>query len=264
LTSDGLPQVIARVAGKLPPTQVESLASCLERFPEFEAGVRTEAIRAVPTPMFAAQAVGLIDAWAARRSSVTGPGIATALRAAAAAAQTERARESIEIVWTGPRTGAVPVRLTREALLDVIRAANHELFVVSFAAYKVKDVVDALEDAADAGVKVRLVLESTLADGGALKFGAASAFKELRDKASFLIWPADKRPQLQEGKAALHAKAAVADGHTALVTSANLTGHAIRENMELGLLVRGGRVPERLASHFRELMSTGKLVEILL
>jgi hypothetical protein len=33
------------------------------------------------------------------------------------------------------------------------------------------------------------------------------------------------------GAAALHAKAAIADDHTALVASANLTGHGIGENM---------------------------------
>jgi len=50
--------------------------------------------------------------------------------------------------------------------------------------------------------------------------------------------------------------------HTALVTSANLTGHGIDANMELGLLVRGGPVPSRLAAHLSELMASGTLVRI--
>ena len=49
-------------------------------------------------------------------------------------ASKDRGQEAIEIVWTGPLTDQVPVRLTREALLDVVRAAAKELFVVSFAA----------------------------------------------------------------------------------------------------------------------------------
>jgi phosphatidylserine/phosphatidylglycerophosphate/cardiolipin synthase-like enzyme len=40
-------------------------------------------------------------------------------------------------------------------------------------------------------------------------------------------------------------QAAAADDHTALVTSANLTGHALTQNMELGFLVRGGSIPKR-------------------
>ena len=43
----------------------------------------------------------------------------------------------------------------------------------------------------------------------------------------------------------MHAKAAIADKRAALATSANLTGHALDLNMELGLIVRGGPVPAR-------------------
>jgi cardiolipin synthase len=61
---------------------------------------------------------------------------------------------------------------------------------------------------------------------------------------------------------AMHAKAAIADEQVAFVTSANLTGSAIEANMELGLLVRGGAVPRRLARHFRALMGAGHLEEV--
>ena len=60
----------------------------------------------------------------------------------------------------------------------------------------------------------------------------------------------------------MHAKAAIADEQVAFVTSANLTGSAIEANMELGLLVRGGAVPRRLARHFRALMGAGHLEEV--
>ncbi|WP_425454039.1 phospholipase D-like domain-containing protein [Nocardioides immobilis] len=39
----------------------------------------------------------------------------------------------------------------------------------------------------------------------------------------------------------MHAKVLVVDRRTALVGSANLTGHALERNLECGLLVRGGR-----------------------
>jgi phosphatidylserine/phosphatidylglycerophosphate/cardiolipin synthase-like enzyme len=60
----------------------------------------------------------------------------------------------------------------------------------------------------------------------------------------------------------MHVKAAIADGHVALVTSANLTGAALEHNMELGLVVTGGSVPRRLAEHFRTLMADGVLQRI--
>jgi hypothetical protein len=46
------------------------------------------------------------------------------------------------------------------------------------------------------------------------------------------------------------------------VTSANLTGHGIAENMELGVLVKGGPIPRRLSQHFRELIAGGVLTEV--
>lgn len=48
----------------------------------------------------------------------------------------------------------------------------------------------------------------------------------------------------------LHAKTAIWDASAALVTSANFTGKALKQNMEFGLLVTGGPVPRRLAQHF--------------
>ena len=134
---------------------------------------------------------------------------------------------------------------------------------MSFAAYKVEAIVDAIGEAADRGVKVRLILETAKTERGTLTFGAAASFDEVRDKVLIFEWPAEKRPILDHGRASLHAKTAVADDHIALVTSANLTGLAISENMELGLLIRGGPVPGRLRSHFAELIARGYLVEVV-
>ena len=188
--------------------------------------------------------------------------MALGLRAAVQAVQATRADQAVEIVWTGPQTAEVPVRLTRAVLVDVIRTAAERLVIVSFAAYKVALVVDELAAAAARGVDVRLVLETAETSGGRLATDAADAFASLGAAVSFWIWPSEQRPSLPAGAAALHAKAAIADDHTALVTSANLTGHGISENMELGLLVRGGAVPRRLAAHFTQLMADRVLIRV--
>jgi putative cardiolipin synthase len=254
---------IDQVARGLPITQVEILASALETLPEPTELAKAKAVGAVATPGFSAMAQKLFEAWASDPAAASGQGLALALRSSASSLKGEREGETIDIVWTGPRTSEVAVRLTREALLDVIRAATKELIILSFAAQKVEVIIEALRDAAEAGVKIRLVLETPKADGGALAFGGAAAYSDLRGIASFLVWPAERRPAFERGKASLHVKAAVADQHTALVTSANLTGRAIKDNMELGLLIRGGPVPRRLASHFRELIAKRDLVEVL-
>jgi phosphatidylserine/phosphatidylglycerophosphate/cardiolipin synthase-like enzyme len=55
---------------------------------------------------------------------------------------------------------------------------------------------------------------------------------------------------------------AVADGKTLLISSANLTEHAMTLNMEMGILVSGGEWPGRVVQHFQQLIADGKLVSL--
>jgi cardiolipin synthase A/B len=254
-----LPAAIEVVARHLTASQAAILAGAVAVHESPTSEARAQALGAIAHPAYRDIAGQLMDAWEVD-GTMSGSGLALAITSTATAIARERAEQSIEIVWTGPRTTAVPVRLTREVLVDVIRAARSGLFIVSFAAYKVDVIVRELSAAASRGVDIKLILETL---GGTLYVDAASAFETLRDSARFYVWPLGKRPALVRGRAQLHAKAAIADDHTAFVTSANLTGHGIAENMELGLLVRGGGIPRRLSAHFKELIAEGTLDRIL-
>lgn len=254
-----LVDAIERAARKLPKDQVHMLAAALERHEGPSGAARLQVTNVAATPVFRDMASALVDAWSSNASELPGGALALALRSAMQSVESERREETIEVVWTGPHTNEVPVRLTSSALLDVIAAAEQSLIIASFAAYKVDLILDALKSAAGRGVRIRIILETAHVAGGTLTFAARSAFESLKDAAAFYIWPAEKRPELPQGRASLHVKAAVADEHTALVTSANFTGYAIAENMELGLLVRGGPVPRRLSRHFLQLIEDGIL-----
>jgi cardiolipin synthase A/B len=116
-----------------------------------------------------------------------------------------------------------------------------------------------LQAAADRGVRVRLILESVADSKGKLSHDARLAFEALADGVEFYVWPAELRETQPGHHAAMHAKCAVADHRIVFVTSANLTGAALSENMELGLVVRGGDAPRRIAAHFNVLISAGGL-----
>ena len=75
---------------------------------------------------------------------------------------------------------------------------------------------------------------------------------------SFYCWPSEQRP----AGALLHAKAVIADGRSALITSANLTEHAIDANIEIGVLIKGGPLPERLRAHLISLIDSGVFREL--
>jgi phosphatidylserine/phosphatidylglycerophosphate/cardiolipin synthase-like enzyme len=262
MSGDDVLSAIEEIACRLPAGQVAALVGSLRESDNSTANARSKAVGAVATPAFADMAARLVRAWEGH-DDLSGSTLALALEAASRAVARERREESIEVVWTGPRTTAVPVRLTREVLIDVIRGSCNSLFIVSFAAYKVNVVLKELAAAADRGVVIKLILESGETGGGTLTFDAAKAFNSLSDGVRFYVWPTEKRPVLERGRASLHAKAAIADRDMAFVTSANLTGHGIAENMELGVLVRGGHIARRLSEHFRELIASGVLVEVL-
>jgi phosphatidylserine/phosphatidylglycerophosphate/cardiolipin synthase-like enzyme len=144
-------------------------------------------------------------------------------------------------VWTGPESDRGHGRLTLAVVAELIDEARHEILLASYATIPGQNVRRALEAAADRDVNITLLLERN-ADNPNFN-GHGDPFPGLA--ARRLAWPADARP----AGASMHAKVLVVDRRTALVGSANLTGHALERNLECGLLVRGGRVPALLTEH---------------
>lgn len=147
-------------------------------------------------------------------------------------------------VWTGPESAAAPTRLTVAVVADLIDSATSEIILASYATHPSAGVQASLQRAVDHQVDVTLLLERP-ADNP--KFGGLNdPFPGL--KARRLCWPASERP----AGASMHAKILVVDRSVALIGSANLTGMAMLDNLECGLLVRGGRIPGQMARHILE------------
>jgi cardiolipin synthase A/B len=231
---------------------VSKLAVSMEKRDGYNATARAAAIARITAPALLPVVTALVDAWSLE-PSVRGDVLAAVLRSASSTVEHLRSSSSTEIVWTGPPTTEVPVRMSREVLLQVIGASTTLLTLTSFVAYKVPDVLSALKEAIGRGVKVRIVLETI--DSGKIGFDPSSAFASLGTGVRIVTWPMNERP----AGASMHVKAAIADDHTALVTSANLTGAAQADNMELGILIRGGPVPRSLQDHFSQLIASGVL-----
>lgn len=256
-TDRALSAAVGRAATDLPIGQLHKLADALAKHDEPNAVARHSIVNAVPTAVFRHHAAAICEAWAS--TEWRGDGVALAVRCSADVVDGLRGEQQVSVVWTGPASYEVPVRATSAVLAEVIDEARKNLVIVSFAAYKVAAVVDALRAAAGRGVNVQLVLESLVESKGKLTHDAKGAFDALGHVVSFYVWPADLRVSQGLGHAAMHAKCAVADRRIAFVTSANLTGAAMTDNMELGLVVRGGDVPARIANHFDALIAAGTL-----
>ena len=169
------------------------------------------------------------------------------------------AAQTIELVWTGPTTPFVSTRRTEQALLQVINAAEKALFLTSFVTYDIAAIVQALNAANDRGVDVSMLLELSEEHGGFVSIDGISKMKALVPRARLYAWR-NKADSYSDGR--VHAKVAVADSRMCFVTSANLTGYAMERNMEAGLLVTGGGVPEQLNAHLQSLIDA-KVVELV-
>jgi len=182
--------------------------------------------------------------------------LAAALRGASSVASLIEGREQTQMVWTGPQTDFVVSRHTSQVLLEVIRSAKSKLFMTSFVAYKIEKVLNAIDGALAKGVRVGILLEASMKDGGKVDIDSIDVFRKSVPTALVYTWkPKDESDGKWSGT--VHAKCAVADGKTAFITSANLTSAALERNMELGVLFRGGSIPGKLSRHFESLIATG-------
>jgi phosphatidylserine/phosphatidylglycerophosphate/cardiolipin synthase-like enzyme len=220
---------------------------------------RTQGVTAHPRYR---QKVGvLVDSWAARAPHVEPSSLALALETAAFCVDAGRRSETLELVWTGPQSDTA-LRRTDQALLQVIESARSQLLIVSFAVYSIPDIRAALVQVLERGVQLTIVIESPRESDGKVAYdGLIALGKDVAKRARIVRWPLEKRRILPDGKrGALHVKCAIADDRVLLVSSANLTEYALTLNMEMGLLVTGGVIPQQVAQHFRELIEQGTLL----
>ena len=199
----------------------------------------------------------LLRAWR-QGSDLTPLEVAAALRSSSYTDSIARERQNVQLVWSGPDTKMVPLRRTEQVLVEIIKAASCELFLVSFVVYEVPSILDVLKSTVARGTKLSMLIESSADSGGKISFDSVAKMKRVLPGASLYVWTPSKRERDGSGVfGAVHAKCAVADREIAFITSANLTPAAIDRNMELGVLFRGGSIPKKLFLHFDALITTG-------
>ncbi|WCK55156.1 DISARM system phospholipase D-like protein DrmC [Aneurinibacillus sp. Ricciae_BoGa-3] len=201
--------------------------------------------------------IQLKNAWE-KEQGITPREISAALKSASVTASNSVARQGlVELVWTGPDTGLVPVRHTEQVLKEVIDMAVNRVFIVSFVAYELPSIISSLQKAINRNVKIDILLETSNEQGGRVNNDSIKIMRDVVPCANIYVWDQIKNRTL----GAVHPKCAVSDGYQAFITSANLTRAAMERNMELGVFIKGGKVPERLAMHLDALIRTGIIIE---
>ena len=253
-------QVVVEVSHALPAEVVEATANLLLSLEPQDVASgqhgRHRLTQLVTQAKAQQQLTRLWKAWQKESSAPPPAAVAWALRSAHRMAQWQEHQQQLELVWTGPSPHESHLRRTDQALLHLIGAAQQSLWLVTFAAYRIPAVAQALEAAAARGVAIHFVAESSEESGGRMTWGAIEALGgHLPQQTAVYIWPREQRPPNEAGqRGALHAKCAVADENLALISSANLTEHALNLNIELGVLVSGTEVAGAIVEHLRRLI----------
>lgn len=252
---DKLLDAVSRLVKETHPSQIARLASCIDR-----AGSRNSiksCVESLPANRSRQLFKELLDAW--ETETVTSEVVAGMLLGASHAYDFSLQEESIELVWTGPSSKLVATRKTEQALIEVIDRAKYELFLVSFVVYAADTVIKALRKASDRGVSVSMLLEPDEEQGGQVSVDSIRTIHDAVPDAHVCTW-IRKEGAFVGGK--VHAKLAVADGDTCFISSANLTEHAMEKNMEAGVLVRRGDLPDRLNRHLKALITIGVIQKL--
>lgn len=162
-----------------------------------------------------------------------------------------------ELVWTGDIATGSTVRSTLPVVMEMLRWARRSVLVMTYALWvsagESARVIARLADLSNAGISVTFVLDEHYQGGRNIR--------ELRAR-----WPQGHRlPNLytwadrDDASAKLHAKVLVVDQNDLLITSANLTRHGLRGNLEFGVRVRG-RTAQEAYRHITTLIRSGAFV----
>lgn len=230
---------------------VEDLATALA-----DGSPRKTVPAASAAPGFAAAAHRVLNAQLT--DEVSDAELVAYLRGVAAGYRQRTDALQIQTVWTGPSSHRVPLRATAQVLVDLVTGAHSQLLLMTYSATPHPPLISGLGAAIERGLCVDVVVETLQGAGSALS-GAepATAFAGVAG-AQLWQWAPAARP----AGARMHAKVAVADHLTLLVSSANLTSSGIDKNIEAGILVHGGTAPMRVIEHFTELTATGVLIRL--
>lgn len=257
---------IATAASELSATVLEATAAKLERFGTAPLSERQieRLIKDTPGIAHRLQLTELFKRL--RKSGANLPPVALAWALRGAGAQdASHAQERIDLVWTGPEASAIKPRESYGALIEVIDSSRETLTIASFAAYRIDAVRVALRRAVARGVHVRLILESSAASAGKIDYEPLAALGlTSADGVEVYVWPLGKRQTNAAGQhGSLHMKCAVADSRLVLISSANLTEHALNLNMEMGVIIQSPTLGQELSGLLDGLIEKGLLVEPL-
>ena len=169
-----------------------------------------------------------------------------------------RPRPELELVWTGREGGATLSRDTSQVLPQLFARAERRVIVAGFAFYEASNIFEPLHARArDAGVEVEFFIHVD-GTGQNARMSPSNFFTyswPWHDITPRLYY--DARADTADTSSTMHAKCVIVDDREVLITSANFTGRAQYDNVELGVLIRDAEFAARVSGQWHTLVTLG-------
>jgi phosphatidylserine/phosphatidylglycerophosphate/cardiolipin synthase-like enzyme len=160
----------------------------------------------------------------------------------------------IDLIWSDPFLDQNRLFIpSDQALAEVIQQAQKWVLIVAFAPYQLTPIHKALQEAAQRGVYLNFILTTGEEKESKITCNALKAISPEVEKKTYVYhWPEANRPKSSKNKiGSLFAKCAVADKKIAFISCANLANYDFKLNMEMGVRIEGGPLPDQINTLFR-------------
>jgi len=179
----------------------------------------------------------------------------------------QRTEPKLELVWTGPDPEKFTDRDAAVVVMDLFQSVERSLILTSYVIYNGSDLFAPLHRrmAEVPELVVCLFVDIPRPQGDAR--AAAAIVSEFKEDFRQKHWPWDLLPEVyfdprslstdRATQATLHSKVVVADEHTTLITSANLTPRAQNKNIEAGVRITSPAFARTVSQQFLGLIEKG-------
>jgi len=251
--------VLAEILALEPPDRLRQLATLLEDGP-LEIGSRRPrvALELGGSEVSIGRVVRLLSVWPAD-DGASPAALIDVLKAASS--EQQESDEDAELVWTGPDAGHPTARRTQPVLNELLEWASRRVTIIGYSLFlggpATRDLLGRLGELSTRGVNIEFIVDRRYSgwDGAG---AAGHSVREIQEH-----WPKGRRRPVirswashDNASAKLHAKVVIVDSRDLLVTSANLTGAGLGDNLELGVRLRG-KVAADCSAHFDSLVTAG-------
>lgn len=187
--------------------------------------------------------------------------------------ETRKARDEVELVWTGPEVAGSASRDTSVVMRELFGRAEKSVLLATFALSHADTLLAPLVEQMDRNPDLRVRLFVHI---GRRKGETASDAELLRRFAESFRnehWPGERAPEVfydprtlqprgDHGRISLHAKCVIVDEALAFVTSANFTEAAQLRNIEAGVIVKSPGFAKNLIGQFQRLVTARQLLRV--